>query len=382
MKKTILVFATLIISVINVSCNDNDNNNPNTKTPGQGTFIDHGQIPATLQANNNFAEYQTAFYDNGFVYVATSDGIWKNNLATKAWTRSGLDGKGITAIYKHPTIANKYFAGVQTDYTATFKTMYYSTDAGATWTAANTLPYDSLDNKYENFYCFAVRPNNPNHIYCNIEGTTIAVSTDGGINWTRMNGLSEPSIGYRCNIAFRGNDASKIYQGSENPLDDAWVANYTIGSNPSQLSNFTKITSHAEYGNRRPVELLTFPNTADALYVGQEGALSKISGSNNTLKWIFKKPISGGDGHYPYVYGIWVDPTNSQHLLFGGQGNGGSDMELYETYNEGATVHRFTDKMSLAVPQVMDIISTNTYPAILVDDRDNGKVKLLLYKPN
>lgn len=365
-------FVTLLVMLVGCSKDDSD-----TPALGNATFIDQGYIPASVSV---LTCAQMAAYDNGYVFVATSDGIWKNNLATKEWSRAGLEGKVVTAIYKHPAVANKFFAGIQTDYASSTKTLYISSDGCSSWAAVDNTPIDKLDGYHEDFFCFAARPNNPNHIYANLEGgVMIAVSTDGGSSWKRMNSKDESYIGYPCPIAFLPNNPNQLFQGAESPLDFAWLGRYDIdGSNPTLLTNFTKLVDMPTWSNRRPNELQTFLHTGSSIYVGQEGALSKVTGT--TTQFIFKS-----DEHnfpYTYVNSIWVDPSNAKHIVFGGElNNQEQPMQVYETYDEGSTIKRYEDKLGMANPQVLEIVATDTYPAILFKELGVSRVKLVLFKP-
>ena len=373
--KRVTFSAILLAAVIGITgCKKNNNETG----PEAATFIDHGFIPAAVDASQNISTFQTAFYNDNHVFVATSDGLWKNDLTTKKWSRAGLSGKKITAIYKHPTIAGKFFAGVKSDNTPTLKTLYISDDAGITWNAGNNLIFDDINKRYEDYECFAVRPDHPNQIYANLGGgTSMAVSTDGGVNWVRSNKETASVFGYACDIAFLPKNPDVIYQGAESPLDNAWLGKYDINSSdPTALNNFQKIVDMSVWDNRRPKELQINLFTGNDIYVGQEGALSKVSGSTN--KFIFKS--DGKNFPYSYIYAIWVDPTNTQHLLFGGVQNGGDDMNLYETFDEGKTIKRFTDKMGFISPNIREIVNTNTDPAIIINDDGANKVKLYLYK--
>jgi photosystem II stability/assembly factor-like uncharacterized protein len=187
------------------------NNEPKDRPkPGSGTLIDQGAVPTPV--NTDFVSFQAALYYNGFVFVATSDGVWKNEISIKQWSRAGLNGKRITALYKHPEQPGKFFAGVQSDSKATTKTVYLTSDGGNTWSAANQPVYENTLHQYENYACFAARPGHPNHIYANLEGgATIAVSVDGGENWVRMNNLQESYFGYAAAITFVPGNTAKIF---------------------------------------------------------------------------------------------------------------------------------------------------------------------------
>jgi hypothetical protein len=367
---------TLIISFLFLcACEDGDTK---TSRAGKGILVDHGFIPTSAHSGTETAEFQSAIYNDGHVFIATSDGIWKNNLSTKKWTRSGLAGRIVTALYKHPIIHNKFFVGIESNGDPEDKTIFISTDGGVTWNASETVIFDGLSKKYEKYACFAIPINQPNHVYANLEGgTTIAVSTDGGQNWVRMNNEAYSNFTYQSVIAFLPSEPNVIYQGSEAPLDISWLGKYDIDPiNPVVLSGFEKVINEGNWGNRRPTELLTFPNTPGELFVGQEGALSKISRGEN--KFIFRK--EDGNFPYPYIYAIWVDIKDKTHLLFGGSDNNSEqEMQLYETYHEGISVVRIENKMNLENPEVREIINTETYPAILLNDKNTNKVKLVLY---
>ncbi|WP_221393020.1 glycoside hydrolase [Dyadobacter sp. NIV53] len=381
-KNIVQAFLFITLLSVTASCNNDDNDNDNPQ-PGTSTLIDHGYIPVTVDGHSEFAsnEFQLAAYNNNFVFVATSDGLWKNNLTTKEWSRSGFEGKKVSCIFRHPTVGNKLFAGIKLSENATEKSLFISNDGGITWTAAESPVHNDLDNIYETYVSMAVRPNNPDHIYANLEGgAMIAVSTDGGKNWKRMNNAMDSYFGYQSNIVFLPNNSSQIFQGSENPLDDAWLGRYDIDAkNPVLLSNFTKVVDMSVFGNRRPVELQTNAYSGNSIYVGQEGALTKVTGT--TTKFIFKADEENAKLPYAYIYGIWVDPNDTNHILFGGAINGDqTSLSLFETFDEGKAITQLTGSSTLANAEVRKIVATNTYPAIVVYEPGTKKTRLLLYK--
>ncbi|MDJ1496958.1 hypothetical protein QNI19_28740 [Cytophagaceae bacterium DM2B3-1] len=375
MYSKIAILSSLVLAMFLLSCKkENDSHIPQ---PGKGVFIDHGFIPVAIEINPS-ADIQEAIHSTNKVFVATSDGIWKNDLTTKAWSRSGLEGKRITFIYKHPTIDKKFFAGISPD--SNEKTLYVSTDEGQTWTAVESPVYSSLESMYEVYVCMAIHPAKPNIVFANLMGgTTIAVSKDGGNTWHRNNYAEDSNFSYPCPIAVIPGNTGKIYQGAEAPLDDAWLATYDINTtDPVMLSNFQKVIDMDIWENRRPNELATFPYTPNTLYVGQEGALSKVTGNQSVFIY---KSDEKSTFPYSYIEGIWVDPANTKHILFGGAVNGEqTTLSLYETQDEGKTVAHISDKLGMTEPQVREIIATDSYPAILIKDDILKKARLVLYK--
>ena len=375
----LLLFGLLLGGTL--SCMDTDHEL--TGPPAKGTLLDLGAIPVAVEGHSDFAqnEFQTAAYSDNSVFVATSDGLWRCNLLTKAWSRSGFAGRKVSCIFSHPTHPNHLFAGVVPPENSPEKSLFISQDGGLSWTAASSPVHDDLDNQYETYVCLAVRPTHPEQLYANLEGgTMIAVSTDGGMTWTRMNHEPHSYFGYRSTIVFLPDNPDQLFQGSENPLDDAWLGRYDIdASDPVLLTQFTKVVDQTVFGNRRPVELQTTAYTGNSIYVGQEGALAKVTGT--TTQFIFKAEEGNPAFPYAYIYGIWIDPKDTQHLLFGGSVNGDQTaLSLFETGDEGKHIRRLSGDAGLASAQVVKIVATDTDPAIVLYDTATKKIRLFLYK--
>lgn len=375
MKRTIVIAIIMLCFLLIAGCSKDKEK--------RGMLVDLGFIPADVTVHTGF---QPMAYYNGGIFVATSDGVWRCNVDNGEWSRSGLDGMNITAVYCHQDIPGRLFAGVATDLVSTTKTLYLSDDGGSSWHAADKPVFSQFENSYENYYCFAVRPGHPQEIYSNLQGgTVIAVSTDGGETWQRMNYMEESYVSDPCNIVFLPDKADMIFQGAESPLDYAWLGRYEIGDgDPVMLGNFTQLVDLSTWGNRRPNELQTCEYTGDNIYVGQEGALSKVNGQS--VKFIFnhsgggKETDADDDLYYTYVKGIWVDPHDTDHIIFGGMLNNNiQPMQLYETFDEGKTIYRYTDKCGMENPCLLKIVSTPSAPALLFEDQNAGKVKVMLY---
>ncbi|GAB4022197.1 hypothetical protein GCM10028773_33940 [Spirosoma koreense] len=354
-----------------------------TGPPSKGTLLDMGEMPVPVKGHAEFTqnEFQTAAYSDNFVVVATSNGLWRCNLLTKEWSRSGFAGRKVSCIYKHPTLKNKFFAGVIPAEQSSEKSLFISEDGGQSWTAATTPIHDDGENRYETYVSIAVRPSHPDQVYANLEGgAMIAVSTDGGQSWQRMNYEPHSNFGYQSNIVFLPDNPDQLFQGSENPFDDAWLGRYTIDpTDPVKLTQFTKVVDMSVFGNRRPVELQTTVYTGNSIYVGQEGALAKVTGT--TTQFIFKAEENKPALPYAYIYGIWIDPKDTRHLLFGGAVNGDQTaLSLFETLDEGITIRQLNDIPSLASAQVVKIVTTDTDPAIVLYDTATKKIRLFLYK--
>jgi hypothetical protein len=339
------------------------------------TFTDHDFIPTTNVSI--ISEFQTAVYHNGYVFVATTKGVWKNNISTQVWELSGLQDKKISCIYKHQGVANKLFAGALIDNNNS-DPLFISSDGGNTWVAASNPVSETYSN-------IVARPNNPDHLYAAPNNYNFMVSTDGGNNWVYANGGSGGMLGYSVNLAFIPSNANLLFYGSENPLDDARLDRYNIDeTNPTQLIHHTVIVSNNIWGNRRPDKLHTYTYTGNYIYVGQEGALSKVNTNNiNDVTYIYKSEREANKP-YSYMYGHWTDPNNINHLIFGGNINGNNTglMQLYETNDEGVTFYRYTQTFGVDAPMIRDIVEiTPTKLAVIINDQYNNRVKLVVMEP-
>ncbi len=363
--RNLLIVLAILITVI-TGCKKDDS----SYTPGE--FVDYGYV--STASSVIISTPAQMIYHQGKIFVASNDGVWKISLTDKIWRRAGLDGKKVNVIYNHPTIADKFFAGVEST-SPTEKSLYISTDAGANWQAALSPVFDTRNNKYESFFDIRMRPGHPNQIFANLGASTIAVSKDGGNTWNRQNYRTESFFGIDCVINFLEGNPNEIFQGAEQPLDQAWLGKYTIdASDPVILGNLQQVIGgNYEWGNSRPNCLETFNSNPGVLYIGMEGPLTRVEGTQ--WKYLHKS--------FAYIKGIWLNSSDKKHLIFGGGVNGtNTSLALFETYDEGATVHHISDKLGMVDPDIIDIVATDTYPALLIRDNENNrKMKLVIYKP-
>ena len=374
------IFILLVCVVTLASCKKNTN-----FSSKQGELVDIGFIADTeIDMVNN--QFQPIVLYNNEVFVATKNGIWKSGLTTVSWSQVGLAGKNIISLYAHPEKPGHFYAGVRTN-DATDKSLYISSNGGVSWVSASDLPFDRLSNRYEPFHYLIARPGHPNHLFANLTSVTIAVSKDGGHSWNRMNYMNDSyAASYDCPLHFLPGNPNEVFIGAEAPLDDAWLGKYEIdAADPVRLKNFRKVVDATHWHYRRPNQIESSKSAPSSLYVGQEGALSKVTG--NQFKFIFKVEGSGHDGPFPpaYIAGIWVDPKDPRHILFGGRPQAPDPkcdcLSLFETYDEGGNIIHIKNKLGLGFPKVLKIMDNGAHPIILLADTYTGKLKLALYKP-
>jgi hypothetical protein len=220
--------------------------------------------------------------------------------------------------------------------------------------AARSFPRNPSDQSGEPFFDLAVAPEDADRIYANLSGASVAISTDGGLNWALANGETALFFGDPCVIHVLASTPGRLRQGCEAPLDVAWVATQDIdAADPFVLRNSTYVAGGPDYAleNRRPNAMASGPARPGTLYVGLEGAL--IALDDPGFDFVFRS--EGGDADLPYAYvgPIWLDPEDGDHLIFGGGVNGENEvLSLLETRDHGKTVRRLAAPEELVDPSV------------------------------
>lgn len=307
------------------------------------------------------------------VLVGTGDGIWARPLdGTGGWSQLGLAGISVFAIRLHPTLAATVFAAGQPGDDPQAAPFWRTDDGGMTWVPSASFPRNPFDDASEAFYDLAIAPDDPDRLYANLSGPSIAVSTDGGQNWALANGATDVYFGYPCVIHVLDAAPGTLFQGCEAPLDVAWVATQDIDpSDPFTLADFTYVAGGPDYAleNRRPNAMASGPARPGTLYVGLEGAL--IALDDTGFEFLFRAEDGNGPRPYAYVTAVWADPANGDHLVFGGGVNGENEtLSLFETFDHGLTLRELAAPLPLTDPAVEQIVPAAGGLAVLVSEAD------------
>ena len=348
------------------------------------SWHDLGELPASAATELN---HTPMVVSGDRVLVGTSDGIWARPLeGTGEWTQSGLAGVGIFATRRHPTIEATVFAAGQPAADPQAPPFYRSDDGGITWMPGATFPRNGFDQSSEPFFDLAVAPDDPERLYANLSGPSVAISTDGGLNWVLANGETEVFFGDACVIHILDSLPGTLFQGCEAPLDNAWIATQDIDpANPFMLSNFTFVAGGPDFAleNRRPNGLASGPARPDTLYAGLEGAL--IALEDSAFEFVFHAEEGSMDPPYVYVAAIWLDPDDADHLVFGGGVNGeNTQLALFETRDHGEMIRRVRVPRALTDPSVEQVLPVgNDALAVLVshvDEVGDASRRLTLFR--
>lgn len=333
---------------------------------------DLGVLPAPASTTLN---HTPLVVSGNRILVGTSDGIWaRPHDGSGDWVQAGLEGIVVFATRRHPALEATIFAAGQPGDDLQAAPFYRSDDGGTTWVPSASWPRNSFDQSTEPFFDLAVAPDDPDRLYANLSGASIAISTDGGITWALANGETEVFFGDPCVIHILNSDPGTLYQGCEAPLDFAWVATHDIdAANPFALENFTYVAGGSDLAleNRRPNSLASGPARATTLYAGLEGALIALDDSG--FEFVFRAEEGSTDPPYAYIGGIWLDPEDPDHLVFGGGVNGENTvLSLFETRDSGANLRRIREPREFVDPSIEQIVPLEgEHLAVLVSDAEN-----------
>lgn len=280
------------------------------------TMTSLGVIPGATQAT-------AIAVAGGEVFVGTDVGVFRRALdASSEWTLAGLAGLEVTVVRAHPTDSRLLVAGIVG---GLGPPVFISVDGGTNWTQTGDefLPMPPEPAIYDSAHDVAF--DSAGAILVNANASAIVRSNDRGASWMYVDG-SPGHFGYACYLAV---DGPTLLQGCELPLDSAWIDRMEL--TPAGLGPRTRVVGLEQISNRRPNALVTSPHYPGRVWAGLEGGLIWIEGS--TWGWIYQATEETAD--YVYVRGVWIDPDDRRHLVFGGIGNAEGRLPLLETFDDG-----------------------------------------------
>lgn len=265
--------------------------------------------------------------------VSVGDGVYKSSDGGENWTKVGLpDSEHISRVLVSPKDSNTVFvcalghAWNDNDERGLYKT----TDAGKTWTnilhadartGCGDVAFDAADPNtlYASLWAFRRTPYS-----FNSGGSTggIFKSTDGGATWKPIrNGLPEGDLG-RIAIATTPANPKRVYAVVE-AKKTALYRSDDNGASWSYANDSFNMVGRPFYFSL----LVSDPGNGDRLY--KPGFALTVSDDGGKSFAGIGNEGAGGGVHGDY-HALWVDPTNTDHLITGDDGG------LYETLDRGA----------------------------------------------
>jgi len=266
------------------------------------------------------------------------DGVYKSLDAGKTWKHMGLpDSRQISSIVIHPTRPNiVYVAAMGYEWGRNEKRgIFKTTDGGQTWSKVLYI------NDTTGFIDLQADPKRPDTLYAaawqrfRFGGGDMAESgpssglyksVDGGKTWKKLtNGLPKEDMG-KITIAVARGNSDIVYAailtgepapGGKRTIDTGGVFRSQDGGNRWQRMN-PAMTSY--YYDRINVD----PGDDNRIWMPVFDLMVSTDGGKTLVKANMKHVHN--DQH-----GIWIDPSDPQHLILGGDGG------VNISWNRGAT---------------------------------------------
>ncbi|MFO0653368.1 MAG: hypothetical protein U0326_44520 [Polyangiales bacterium] len=309
------------------------------------------------------------------VLLGTESGLFRRPLDGSAeWSPSGLEQEGVVALRVSPTQPERVVASVAgiahppgatpgdpPPVAITFPDappIRWSTDGGRTWTrSGEELRWPDVEPpSYDYAADLAFTPDG-RRLFANYANSLLE-STDGGRTWTWRDG-APGAAGYPCHLAATNDH---VWQGCELGLDIARIDSFEL--TPNGVGPRVEVIGWDELGNRRPNSMTVSAADPGDVWVGVEGALLRLS-ADTEPEWLFR----GADttDEYAYVRGVWLDPCDRDHLVFGGNLQyGNSSLWLAESFDDGASHVRQSPPPGVTAREWR--IAAMTTPAVAATD--------------
>jgi len=270
-------------------------------------------------------------------------------ISRDAWTELGPGNIGgrIRSILIHPTEPNRMWLG------SVSGGIWKTTDAGASWQPVNDLMANL------NISTMVMQPNDPNIMYAgtgeefgvNARGAGVFTSTDGGLTWSQLPFTADWRYVNRLAISYSGSyilaatetgvwrswdggftwalnlPDTRVKDVDFNPVSDNYaVASGTEGKawfSVDQGITWWRASGLPALDSLGRVELAYATTAPSIVYASVNQNGGEIWKSINYGQSYGPDPVNTGSGYLAtvghYANTIWVDPTNSNNLLVGGE---------------------------------------------------------------
>ncbi len=326
----------------------------NAGTTYQPVFDNYGSYsigPVVLDPNNPHVVWAGSGEYNSQRSVAYGDGVYKSEDGGQSWKNMGLkNSEHIGRILVDPRNSDVVFVAAQGPLWGPGgdRGLYKTTDGGKTWkqilfVSENTGITDVVCDPRNPDVLYAAAYQRRRHVWTLVNGgpeCAIYKSTDGGTSWNKMNsGLPEGDMG-RIGLAIAASNPDILYAIVEGKEDKGgFFRSVNRGATWQKQGNLQTVS--AQYYNRIYVD----PRNADRVFSMDTYTKYTLDGGKT---W---KNLSTRHRHVD-DHALWIDPTNGNHLLIGGDGG------IYETWD----LENWNFKPNLPVTQFYRVSTDNATP--------------------
>lgn len=295
---------------------------------------------------------------------SVAGGIWRSTDAGASWSpvNDFMGNLSISSLVIDPNNTNILYAGTGEGFynsdavrgSGVFKT----TDGGATW---NMLPSTNPATVSAWYWVnrLAIHPTDSN-ILLAATNSGVYRSINSGVAWTRVDSTRT------LDIRFDPNDGNKAIAGRK---DGKIVYSADGGAtwNAVTVTSTTSARIELAYAKSQPgVVYASVDSSSGEIWRSADGGVSWVIMSQTTT------PHLGSQGWYDNT--IWVDPTDSTHIVVGG-------LDLWRSTDSGATwtkISNWTNNMYNGYPNVPHA----DHHFLISDPNYNGTSNRKLYNSN
>lgn len=321
----------------------------------------------TLDPSNPKVVWVGTGENNAHSYLVPGDGVYRSADGGKSWENKGLkESQQIGEIVVHPTDPNVVWVAAYGPHRVSGgdRGVYKTTDGGETW--ENVLrPSD-----HTGVWQLHMDPRDPDVLYAVAHQrqrylTTIVTggdesgiykTTDGGETWTRLEGgLPQKMVG-RIGMDISPVDPdvlSAIVDAKEKKDRGTWRSD-DGGASWSKTSDY--VTAYTFYFQR----IVCDTENIDRVYVLDIFNKVSIDGGKTWSRL-------GEDRKHVDNHTLWIDPSDSRHLLAGCDGG------VYESFDRGAT---WDFKANLPIAEAYKVTADNAKPFynVYIGTQDNNSL--------
>jgi len=279
--------------------------------------------------------------------ISFGDGVYKSVDAGKTWTHLGLkDSRHISSVIVDPHNPDVVFvAALGHAYGPnTERGVFRSQDGGKTWekvlykdekTGAGEITFDP--NNAHILYAALYETNRtPYSLTSGGPGSGLYKSSDGGSTWKHLegNGLPKGILG-KIGLAVSGADSNRVYAQIEAEAGGLYRSD-DGGEKWMKINDDHRFSQRAWYFTH----VFADPKNVDTVYELNTGLFRSTDGGKSFA------PLGAPHGDH---HGLWIDPTNPQHMINGNDGgatislNGGKNWTRQDSQPTAEFYHVATD---------------------------------------
>ncbi|MEL7020926.1 MAG: glycosyl hydrolase, partial [Bacteroidota bacterium] len=325
----------------------------NAGTTYQPIFDNEGSFSigcVTIDPNNPNVVWVGTGENNNQRSVNYGDGVYKSEDGGMSWRNMGLEkSEHIANIIVHPENSNVVYVSAIGPLWSKGgeRGVYKTTDGGANWEAVLTIDEhtgvtDLLMDPRDPDVLYAAAFQRRRHVYTYVgggPGSGMYKTTDGGVNWKKINrGLPTTEMG-RIGLAQSPADPEVIYAQVEAAKGSGVYKTTNRGASWQKMSGY--VTSGNYYS-----EMVAHPTDPNTVYAMDTWLHRSTDGGKS-----FKKV----NEQYKHVdnHAMWINPKQTDHWIVGCDGG------IYETF-DGAKNWHF--KSNLPVTQFYKVTVDNSEP--------------------